>query len=70
MAKDDNVIDLFKDDKDKDVVDEFLNTEDALLILSMGDDGGLSISSNVEIDTMVMMLEAAKMALLEDLKVH
>jgi hypothetical protein len=68
MAKDDNVIDLFGDEKD--VIEELFDTSGALLVLSMSDEGEMSLSSNVEVDTMVMMLEAAKMSLLEDVKVH
>ena len=68
MAKDDNVIDLFGDEKD--VIEELFDTSGALLVLSMSDEGEMSLSSNVEVDTMVMMLEAAKISLLEDVKVH
>ena len=68
MAKDDNVIDLFGDEKD--VIEELFDTSGALLVLSMSDEGEMSLSSNVEVDTLVMMLEAAKMSLVEDGKVH
>ncbi len=64
MAKDDNVVKLFEtvEDKIKDMIDD----KAAIIVLSYDDDG-LSIGSNSEIDTIIMMLEAAKFKLLENI---
>lgn len=64
MAKDDNVVKLFEtvEDKIKDMIDD----KAAIIVLSY-DDEGLSIGSTAEIDTIIMMLEAAKFKLLENI---
>ncbi len=64
MAKDDNVVKLFEtvEDKIKDMIDD----KAAIIVLSYDDDG-LSIGSTAEIDTIIMMLEAAKFKLLENI---
>ena len=62
MAKDDNVVNLFETVEDK--IKGMIDGKSAVIVLSYDDDG-LSIGSNSEIDTIIMMLEAAKFKLLE-----
>lgn len=64
MAENDNVVKLFEtvEDKIKDMIDD----KAAIIVLSYDDDG-LSIGSTAEIDTIIMMLEAAKFKLLENI---
>lgn len=62
MAKDDNVVKLFETVEDK--IKGMIDGKSAVIVLSYDDDG-LSIGSNSELDTIIMMLEAAKFKLLE-----
>lgn len=62
MAKDDNVVNLFETVEDK--IKGMIDGKSAVIVLSYDDDG-LSIGSNSELDTIIMMLEAAKFKLLE-----
>jgi hypothetical protein len=64
MAKDDNVVKLFETVEDK--IKGMIDDKSAVIVLSYDDDG-LSIGSNSEIDTIIMMLEAAKFKLLENI---
>lgn len=67
MADNDNVIKLYESIEDK--IQDLVEGEKAVVVLSL-DDEGLSIGSNSEIDTIVLMLEAAKYRLLEGMSYH
>jgi len=67
MNDNDNVVKLFESIEDK--IQDLVQGEKAVVVLSLDEDG-LSIGSNSELDTIVMMLEAAKYRLLEGMSFH
>tara|TARA_R100001460_G_scaffold49880_1_gene88148 strand:- start:258 stop:461 length:204 start_codon:yes stop_codon:yes gene_type:complete len=67
MNDNDNVVKLFESIEDK--VLDLVEGEKAVVVLSLDEDG-LSIGSNSEFDTIIMMLEAAKYRLLEGMSYH
>jgi len=67
MNDNDNVVKLFESIEDK--IQDLVQGEKAVVVLSLDEDG-LSIGSNSELDTIVMMLEAAKYRLLEGMSYH
>jgi len=67
MNDNDNVVKLFESIEDK--IQDLVKGEKAVVVLSLDEDG-LSIGSNSELDTIVMMLEAAKYRLLEGMSYH
>ena len=67
MNDNDNVVKLFESIEDK--IQDLVKGEKAVVVLSL-DDEGLNIGSNSELDTIVMMLEAAKYRLLEGMSYH
>ena len=67
MNDNDNVVKLFESIEDK--IQDLVKGEKAVVVLSLDEDG-LSIGSNSEIDTIIMMLEAAKYRLLEGMSYH
>ena len=67
MNDNDNVVKLFESIEDK--IQDLVEGEKAVVVLSLDEDG-LSIGSNSELDTIVMMLEAAKYRLLEGMSYH
>jgi hypothetical protein len=67
MADNDNVIKLYESIEDR--IQDLVKGEKAVVVLSMDEDG-LSIGSNSELDTIVLMLEAAKYRLLEGMSYH
>jgi hypothetical protein len=67
MNDNDNVVKLFESIEDK--IQDLVEGEKAVVVLSLDEDG-LSIGSNSELDTIIMMLEAAKYRLLEGMSYH
>lgn len=67
MNDNDNVVKLFESIEDK--IQDLVKGEKAVVVLSL-DDEGLNIGSNSEVDTIVLMLEAAKYRLLEGMSYH
>ena len=67
MNDNDNVVKLFESIEDK--IQDLVEGEKAVVVLSLDEDG-LNIGSNSEIDTIIMMLEAAKYRLLEGMSYH
>jgi len=67
MNDNDNVVKLFESIEDK--IQDLVEGEKAVVVLSLDEDG-LNIGSNSELDTIVMMLEAAKYRLLEGMSYH
>lgn len=67
MNDNDNVVKLFESIEDK--IQDLVKGEKAVVVLSLDEDG-LNIGSNSELDTIVMMLEAAKYRLLEGMSYH
>lgn len=67
MNDNDNVVKLFESIEDK--IQDLVKGEKAVVVLSLDEDG-LSIGSNSELDTIIMMLEAAKYRLLEGMSYH
>lgn len=64
MNDNDNVVKLFESIEDK--IQDLVEGEKAVVVLSL-DDEGLAIGSNSELDTIVLMLEAAKYRLLDSI---
>lgn len=62
MNDNDNVVKLYESVEDK--IKDMIDNDSAVIVLSY-DDEGLAIASNAEIDTIIMLLEAAKYRLLE-----
>ena len=62
MNDNDNVVKLYESVEDK--IKDMIDNDSAVIVLSY-DDEGLAIGSNAEIDTIIMLLEAAKYRLLE-----
>lgn len=67
MNDNDNVVKLFESIEDK--IQDLVEGEKAVVVLSLDEDG-LNIGSNSELDTIIMMLEAAKYRLLEGMSYH
>ena len=67
MNDNDNVVKLFESIEDK--IQDLVEGEKAVVVLSLDEDG-LAIGSNSELDTIIMMLEAAKYRLLEGMSYH
>ena len=67
MNDNDNVVKLFESIEDK--IQDLVKGEKAVVVLSLDEDG-LNIGSNSELDTIIMMLEAAKYRLLEGMSYH
>ena len=67
MNDNDNVVKLFESIEDK--IQDLVKGEKAVVVLSL-DDEGLNIGSNSDVDTIVLMLEAAKYRLLEGMSYH